>query len=79
VGTWVHLAGVYDGTNWILYRNGEQLASLTDSTGAVVVGGDWALGARGDGSERFFDGMIDDARVYNYASAHQETALDNYF
>src|SRR5690348_66976 len=26
VGQWVHLAGVYDGRRWILYRNGQQVS-----------------------------------------------------
>ena len=56
VGTWVHLAGVYDGSYWRLYRNGILETATPDPTGAVPVSGNWALGARGDGSERFFGG-----------------------
>ena len=39
IGTWVHLAGVYDGTAWHLYRNGLLLASSVDAVGAVEVAG----------------------------------------
>jgi hypothetical protein len=65
VGSWVHLAGVYDGANWRLYRNGVEVAVTEDETGAVFVYGDWAVGARGDGNGRFFQGSIDDVRIYN--------------
>src|SRR5262249_20618412 len=34
-GTWVHLAGVYDGSTWTLYRNGEVAATAPDPVGAV--------------------------------------------
>jgi len=64
VGVWVHLTGVYDGTDWRLYRNGVEVASAQDSVGAVTVNGDWAVGARGTGTQRFFQGQIDDVRIY---------------
>ena len=62
---WVHLAGVYDGTNWVLYRQGRKAASQADATGAVTVDADWAIGARGGGGERYFHGLIDEARIYD--------------
>ncbi|NQT35840.1 MAG: hypothetical protein HQ581_00035 [Planctomycetes bacterium] len=65
VGNWIHVAGVYDGTDWRLYRNGVEIASQAESTGAVSVATGWAIGARATGTERFFDGRIDDARIYD--------------
>ncbi len=67
LGTWVHLAGTYDGTAWKLYRNGVLLATANDATGAVAVNVDWAIGARGTGTERFFQGGIDDVAIWNTA------------
>jgi RHS repeat-associated protein len=67
VGTWVHLTGVYDpdAGQWRLYRNGQLLASAAHATGAVAVNGNWAIGARGTGTERFFQGAIDEVRIYD--------------
>ncbi|MFN8471119.1 MAG: LamG-like jellyroll fold domain-containing protein [Anaerolineae bacterium] len=65
VGQWVHLAGVYDGFNWRLYRNGVQVATTSDSVGAVPVNADWAIGSRAGGAERFFKGSIDEAALFD--------------
>lgn len=66
-GNWVHLVGLYDGSFWKLYRNGIEVASKPIATGAVQVSADWAIGARGTGSSRFFTGAIDEVRIYNRA------------
>jgi hypothetical protein len=76
VGTWVHLAGIYDGAAWRLYRNGNQVGVTVDTVGALVVGGSWAIGANGGCTDRFFRGSIDDLRVYHGAlSAHEVARL----
>jgi hypothetical protein len=67
IGAWVHLVGVYDRANWRLYRNGEQVSASPDAVGAVLVNGNWAIGARGTGTERFFQGALDEVAIYNYA------------
>lgn len=64
VGSWVHLATVYDGTTWRLYRNGEEVATGGD-VGAVTVDAEWAIGARARLADRHFEGEIDDVRLYN--------------
>jgi hypothetical protein len=64
-GQWILMASVYDGTTWRLYRNAVEIATLDDPLGAVPVPDDWAIGARGTGTERFFDGAIDDVRIYD--------------
>ena len=64
-GAWVHLAGMYDGTAWRLYRNGVEVSAVLDNTGAVPVTGGWAIGARGTGTERFFGGAMHDVRIWN--------------
>ncbi len=67
VGQWVFLAGVYNGTQWVLYRDGVQVgASGATTQGALPVSNtDWAIGGRGTGMERFFDGEIDDVSIWN--------------
>ncbi|MBU6320948.1 hypothetical protein KGO04_00170 [Patescibacteria group bacterium] len=68
--TWSLLIATYDGTNVRLYQNG----SLLSTTVASAVASDataLALGAdTGDG--RYFNGTIDDVRVYNRALSASE-------
>ena len=73
-GNWIHLAGTYDGTAWNLYRNGVLISSSVDSVGALLVSENWAIGARGTGTERFFDGGIDEPRIYQQALTITEIA-----
>jgi hypothetical protein len=78
VGQWVHLAGVYDGTHWLLYRNGVLIDSSAATTqGALPVSStDWAIGARGTGTERFFQGSIDDVRIWNVGRSAAQVQAD---
>jgi hypothetical protein len=71
---WVHLVGVYDGASWRLYRNGAQVATMADTTGALQVEAGWAIGSRGSNAERFFQGLIDDVLIYNRALSPAEIA-----
>ena len=75
IGTWVHLLGVYDGTTWRLYRNGVQVAAKTDAIGAVAVNVNWAIGAHGVGTERFFKGAIDEVGIWNRALTAADAAM----
>jgi hypothetical protein len=75
-GRWVHLAGVYDGSRWILYRDGEQVAATPQTTGVLRVDAPWAIGARGGGSNRFFLGDIRDVRIWNIPRNQQEIRAD---
>ena len=73
IGTWVHLAGVYDGSAWKLYRNGLLGADHADSVGAVAVSGDWTIGNSLVG-ERPFLGDIDEVRIWNTGLAAADIA-----
>ncbi|MCW1884232.1 hypothetical protein OKA04_05780 [Luteolibacter flavescens] len=78
---WIHLAGTWSGGQWRLYRNGVEVATGADSTGAVLVNNaNWGIGARGrwkraqtfpsalvPGDTRLFNGGISDAAIYNTA------------
>ncbi|MBD2139957.1 hypothetical protein H6F39_00795 [Anabaena sp. FACHB-1250] len=74
IGNWVHLAGVYNSQAqaWQLYRNGILVNSTAASVGALLVNENWAIGARGNGTERFFNGDIDEVRIWNKARTQQE-------
>ena len=76
MNTWVHLAGVYDGAYWILCRNGIEVSRTKDSTGAIQVNADWAIGARGTGTERFFKGEINSVRIWKRALSIKEIGED---
>jgi Concanavalin A-like lectin/glucanases superfamily/Chitobiase/beta-hexosaminidase C-terminal domain len=79
LNVWTHVASVWDGATWRLYRNGVQISSAASAVGAVTVPNvGWAIGARGTGSERFFAGQIDEVRIYNRGlSAGEITAIYN--
>ena len=64
VGQWVFLAGYYDGTEWVLYRDGVEIGStgITQQGAPEVDNADWTIGANGDGN--YFDGAIDDVKIY---------------
>ncbi|PYM89329.1 MAG: hypothetical protein DME04_26630 [Candidatus Rokuibacteriota bacterium] len=75
VNTWTHLAVTYDGATVRLYVNGAQVSSLartgalTTSTNALQIGGDSIWG-------QYFQGMIDEVRVYNRALSAAEIGTD---
>lgn len=67
VGQWVHLAAVYDGATWRLYRNGDEVAT-GGTVGAVSVNAPWGIGGRANTPpDRLFTGEIDDVRIYQRA------------
>jgi hypothetical protein len=67
-GTWVHLAGWYDGANIRIYVNGVQ-AAQTAAAGTMTnnASQNCVIGARADAAQHFFPGRIDDVRVYSRA------------
>ncbi|QNN21559.1 hypothetical protein HED60_04475 [Planctomycetales bacterium ZRK34] len=72
IAQWVHLVGTYDGAMWRLYRNGV-LVTATQSAGSVPqINGDWTIGGLSDGY--FYQGGIDDVRIYNRAISANEIA-----
>jgi curved DNA-binding protein CbpA len=74
-GKWVHIAGVFDGSSWILFRNGEEIARKDASVGCVRVrGSEWAIGAKGDGGDRFWKGCIAHVGIWGKARSQGEIA-----
>jgi hypothetical protein len=74
LGHWVHLVGTYDGEAWNLYRNGALVARANSAVGAVSVGADWAIAARGTGTERYFQGNLDEVAIYPAALTPAQVA-----
>ena len=73
--TWTHLAGTYDGTTVRLFVNGTQVASaaisgtIATSSGPLSIGGNSLWG-------EYFQGSIDEVRVYNRALTATEIQTD---
>ncbi len=72
---WTHLAATYDKVKLCLYVNGTQVssasrtASIATSANPLQIGGDSIYG-------QYFQGVIDDVRVYNRALTQAEIKTD---
>jgi len=69
-GAWTHVTAVYDGVEMKLFQDGVEVGSLTKS-GAISTSSSvetW-IGAN-PGDTRFFDGLIDDVRIYGEVLDH---------
>ena len=75
LNTWSHLAATYNGSAILLYVNGTQVASKTvsgtmsSSTAPLRIGGNSVWG-------EYFEGQIDEVRVYNTAPASAQIQSD---
>ena len=73
---WTHLATTYDGQYQSLYVNGvlvsmiAQTGAITPSTGSLKIGGNCIWGG-------FFQGYIDEVRIYNRALSNAEIINDS--
>jgi hypothetical protein len=74
-GTWAHLALTYDGSNLRLYVNGT-LVRTTANTGSLITStGNLSIGGNSIWGE-YFNGLIDEVRVYNRALSQSEIQTD---
>ncbi len=71
---WRHVAGTFDGIKMRVYLDGVEIGSL-DRPGRILSGGgaDAFIGSLG-GQGEFFQGAIDDLRIYNVALKASEIA-----
>lgn len=73
LNNWVHVAGVHDGQTWRLYRNGELLIETpAPGGGGFPIDARWAIGSKGGGGERTFNGNIRDVRVWSVARTQEQ-------
>lgn len=65
--SWFHLCGTYDGSRLKLFINGVERATVDADLGSATRGTSKyiVLGRRWSGNSDYFDGMMDDVRVYN--------------
>ena len=76
-GQWVHVAGTYDRGALTLYVNGVMEAEATASTFGINTTQELLIGAgsnEGPTHDYFFQGQIDDARIYDRALSEAEIA-----
>lgn len=77
-GKWHHVAGVYNGEKMILYVDGEEDVSQPASGPIGTNNEPVYIGENVEMTGRFWNGLIDDVRVYNYGlSEGQIKALCN--
>lgn len=75
VDSWHHLAGVYDGHSYRLYRDGALINERVDSFAPKQVDAPWAIGGRSATepmAERHYAGSIDEVRIYLRALNNDE-------
>lgn len=80
-GAWTHVVVTADGTNVRTYINGTQVGSALSYDGTIANGRELVIGAFASGTgvkSRFFNGIIDELRIYNRSlSASEVTRLYN--
>jgi hypothetical protein len=67
-GVWTHIAATYDGTNLKLYRQGVLLQTVA-ATGFMTISTQPLTIGASEFANEYFQGIIDEVRVYNYALA----------
>jgi hypothetical protein len=75
LNTWTHLAATYDGANLRLYVNGVQVGSRAQTGNMLVSTRTLRIGGNSVWGE-YFNGIIDDVRVYNRALTAAEIQTD---
>jgi prepilin-type N-terminal cleavage/methylation domain-containing protein len=75
LNAWTHVVATYDGTAMRLYVNGSPSGSLAYGGGIAATDAPLTFGASGGGGSQYFAGVLDSARIYDYAlSAEQVQA-----
>jgi hypothetical protein len=85
--TWIRLVGVYNGSTWTVYYNGDGAGSFVgsqsqDGRGAIATNGAWYIGGHprpangGQAWSRWFSGDLDELRISNVARSADWIKLD---
>ncbi|MFH1657468.1 MAG: LamG-like jellyroll fold domain-containing protein [bacterium] len=64
-GVWYHIVGTYDGSNLMIYLNGSLAKKVPYTTDAVANTDPLMIGRRSTATSYFFDGILDEVRIYN--------------
>jgi hypothetical protein len=71
IDVWYHLTFTYDGTSSRIYKNGVLISTTTKSWGTVNNNDLFKLGT-GVGNELWFNGAIDDLKIYDMAISDEQ-------
>ena len=71
---WTHLAFTYDGTALRVYKDGVQTATHAVTGAVVASSAETVLANVNDSDNRYWNGLLDDVRIYNRALAASEIA-----
>jgi hypothetical protein len=77
-GRWNSVAGVYDGTTMSIYINGILSGQLAVSTAIGISAQSLFIGNSPGYPTRFFDGNIDEVRIWNVARSQSQIQSDMY-
>jgi len=80
IGTWTHVAATYSGSQGILYINGTAQGSPLSVSGTLTTNAEPLWIAKADenftgGALTYFNGKMDDVRIYNRALSAAEISL----
>lgn len=64
---WTHFVFVYDGTQSKMYKNGVLLGTANLTVNTQNNNNLFTLGLTEQGAQNYFNGVIDDLKIYNYA------------
>jgi hypothetical protein len=73
-GKWHHIAGIYDGSKMYLIIDGNVDTSQPASGRINTNNEPVYIGENSENTGRYWDGLIDDVRIYNYALSQNEVA-----
>lgn len=73
---WTHVVWTFDGSGWKLYINGKLNNSNGLSTLPPNVSLPVTIGNRSNASDRTFDGLIDEPKIYSYALTAAQVTQD---
>jgi len=67
---WHHIAGVYDGTTFTIYVDGQPVGQSNATGSADIVDATISIGS--DGLSEFWYGLLDEVRIWNIARTQEE-------
>ncbi len=76
LNTWTHIATTYDGTTQRFFVNGVQVGSSAMNTAIAVGNQQLRIGGNNAFAGEFFQGLIDEVRVYNRARTAAQIQAD---
>jgi len=77
VGTneWHHVCGTYNGSAINIYLDGVLDGTISNTTGIGTSTTSLLIGENPEATGRYWDGLIDDVRIYNYALSEKEIEM----